>query len=222
MPLIQEKDRKFIKGEFDSLKTPVKLVGFYADNGCDYCPQTRQLAEELAELSDMVDVEIHDFDRDRDLADQYGVDKVAATIVMSPDKDYGIRYFGIPSGYEFTSLLEDILMVGTGEVELQQSTLDVLRSINVPVHMKVFITPTCPYCPRAVRMSHKFAYVSDYIRGDMVEAMEFPVLANQYNVMAVPRTVINDRAYLEGAAPENMFIDKILEALSIKEPVTNW
>jgi glutaredoxin-like protein len=222
VPLIQEKDREFIRGEFENLKTPVKLVGFYSKRGCDYCDPTRQIAEELAELSDMVSVEVHDFDQDRSLAESFGVDKVPATIVMSPDKDYGIRYFGIPSGYEFMSLLEDILMVGTGEVDLQQSTLDVLKSIKVPVHMKVFITPTCPYCPRAVRMSHKFAYVSDFIRGDMIESMEFPALANQYNVMAVPRTVINDRAFLEGAAPENMLIDKILEALSIEEPVTSW
>ncbi len=222
MPLIQEKDREFIKKEFEALKTPVKLVVFYSDTGCDYCKETRQIAEELAELSDKVSVEVHNFDSERDLAEKFGVDKVPATIIMSEDKDYGIRYFGIPSGYEFMSLLEDIIMVGTGEVDLQQSTLDVLKSIKQPVHMKVFITPTCPYCPRAVRMAHKFAYVSDFIRGDMIESMEFPALANQYNVMAVPRTVINDRAYLEGAAPENMFIEKILEALSIPEPVKNW
>jgi glutaredoxin-like protein len=222
VPLIQEKDREFIKKEFEVLKTPVRLVVFYADSGCDYCNETRQISEELSELSDKVSVSVHNFDAERELADKFGIDKVPATIVMSEEKDYGIRYFGIPSGHEFMSVLEDIIMVGTGEVDLQQSTLDVLKSIKQPVHMKVFITPTCPYCPRAVRMAHKFAYVSDFIRGDMIEALEFPALANQYNVMAVPRTVINDRAYLEGAAPENMFIDKILEALSIAEPVKNW
>jgi glutaredoxin len=81
------------------------------------------------------------------------------------------------------------------------------------VHFQVFVTPTCPYCPQAVRLAHKLAIESDLIRADMVEAIEFPQLSNKYHVHGVPRTVINETVHQEGAAPEPMLLAKLLEAV---------
>src|SRR5690606_36762162 len=81
------------------------------------------------------------------------------------------------------------------------------------VHLQVFVTPTCPYCPRAVVLAHAMAIASDRVRADMVEATEFPHLSMKYNVMGVPRTVINDREFVEGAVPEYMLVDAIRAAL---------
>jgi len=92
-------------------------------------------------------------------------------VVDGEEKDFGIRFFGIPSGYEFTSVIEDIADVSRGKVDLQDKTREVLAGLTEPVHMQVFVTPTCPYCPRAVRLAHMFAIASDLVRGDMVEAM---------------------------------------------------
>ncbi len=78
--------------------------------------------------------------------------------------------------------------------------------IDRPMHIQVFVTPTCPYCPRAVRLTHQFAMKSDLIRADMIESTEFPQLANRYEVMAVPKVVINDTIFSEGALPEPHFL----------------
>lgn len=213
MPLLSDQDRDFLKGHFaESLAKPVTLLFFTQEHACEHCQQTESILRELAELSEKIDLDVHDFVEDRQLAEEHGVDKIPATVIVS-DVDYGVRFFGIPSGYEFTSLIEDIVDVSTGEVDLSDDTLETLASIQEPVHIQVFVTPTCPYCPMAVRLAHKLAIASDQVEADMVEAIEFPQLAVRYSVQGVPRSIINEDTHLEGAAPEPLFMAKLQQAL---------
>jgi glutaredoxin-like protein len=129
------------------------------------------------------------------------------------DRDTRIRFYGIPAGYEFMSLLEAIKMVSAGKADLQSETRAFLEQLTVPIHIQVFVTPTCPYCPRAVVLAHQLALSSERVRADMVEANEFPHLSIRYDVMGVPRTVINEDTFIEGAAPERMVLQKLQEAL---------
>src|SRR5579859_164181 len=206
MALLQDKDRQHIMGEFTkTLTRPVKLVVFTQTVECDYCRETRQIAEEVAELSPKISVEVHDFAAQQKLAEQYGVEQIPAIVVLlggEAPKDYGIRYYGIPAGYEFTSLIHDIQMVGSGESGLSEEAKQWASKLTKPVHLQVFVTPSCPYCPQAVLLAHQLAMESDLIKADMVEATEFPLLAVKYNVMGVPRTVINEDVFIEGAVPE--------------------
>ncbi len=218
MSLISEKDAEFLRNEFETnLVNPVKLVMFTQDVECQFCAETRQLVEEIAGLSDKITAEIYDFVTDKATADLFGVDKIPAIAMLrvedGEDRDYGIRFYGIPSGYEFTSVIEDILDVSRGESGLQARTKEAVAGISEPLHLQVFVTPTCPYCSHAVRLAHKLAIESDLIRGDMVEAIEFPHLANKYHVHGVPRTVINETVHQEGAVPEPLFLAKLLEAV---------
>jgi len=218
MPLISAQDAELLRDEFAShLVDPVKLVMFTQTIECQFCAETRQIVEEVAALSDRITAEIYNLVTDKAVADRYGVDKIPAIAILrvegGQDRDYGIRFYGIPSGYEFTSLIEDILDVSRGESGLQARTRQAVAGISSPVHLQVFVTPTCPYCPQAVRLAHKLAIESDQIRADMVEAIEFPHLANRYNVYGVPRTVINDKVHIEGAVPEPMLLAKLLEAV---------
>jgi len=218
MALLQEKDKKYIQAEFDkALTRPVKVLVFTQAMECDYCRETRQIAEEVVALSPHLTLEVHDFVEDKALADQYGVVQIPAIALLlggDQPKDYGIRYYGIPSGYEFSSLITDIMMIGSGESGLSQDTKKWAASLNKPVHLQVFVTPTCPYCPQAVLLAHKLAMESDFIRADMVEATEFPHLAMKYEVMGVPRTVINEDVFIEGAVPEGMLLNKVKQALA--------
>ncbi len=149
------------------------------------------------------------------------MDKIPATVlVVGKDNDraknYGIRFFGTPSGYEFSTLIEDIVDISQNKTSLSQKTLDRLRaSVDQSLHIQVFVTLTCPYCPRAVRLAHKFALTADqYIKADMIESAEFPQLANKYDVMSVPKTIVNDGAVsFEGALPEEHYVEHILLAL---------
>ncbi len=216
MKLLNDEIRKQLSDEFANLTGPVKLVMFTQENECQYCKETRQLAEELAELSDKIALEVLDFVGDAETAAAYNIDKIPALAVVKdgPEpKDYGIRFYGIPSGYEFSTLIEDIAMVSAGESGLSSDTKAYLAQLDAPLHMQVFVTPTCPYCPQAVRLAHMMAMESDLVTGDMVEAIEFPHLSNKYNVMGVPRTVINETGFLEGAAPEAMLMQKVRDTI---------
>jgi glutaredoxin-like protein len=224
MALISAKDAEHLRTEFEEeLVNPVKLVMFTQSFECQFCTETRQIVEEIAALSDKITHEIYDFVDDKEVAEQYGIDKIPATVVLrseeGADRDYGIRFYGIPSGYEFTSIIEDVMDVSKGESGLQPRSKEAVAAIDEPVHFQVFVTPTCPYCPQAVRLAHQFAMESDLIRADMVEAIEFPQLANKYAVYGVPRTVINEKVHQEGAVPEPLMLAKLLEAVG-KEVAT--
>jgi len=203
-----------LKKQLSILTKNVKIIFFTQELECQYCKETRAILSELVEVSDKLSLEVKNFITDKSEAEKYGVDKIPATVLLDENgKDYGIKFYGIPSGYEFASLLEDIKMLGTGSTGLPAEIENAIKKIDSDVHMQVFVTPTCPYCPQAVVTAHKFSYLNDKIKGDMIEATEFPHLSNKYNVRGVPRTVINESTYIEGAAPEQMVLDKVKEAL---------
>jgi glutaredoxin-like protein len=217
MPLISESDAQHLRSEFEAnLVDPVKLVMFTQTVECQFCAETRQIVEEVSALSDNISAEIYNFVTDKPIVEMYDVDKIPAIAILrvvdGEDIDYGVRYYGIPSGYEFTGIIETIFDVSKGNSGLQEGTRAALAELDEPVHFQVFVTPTCPYCPQAVRLAHQFAIESELVRGDMVEAIEFPHLSNKYGVYGVPRTVINDSVHQEGAVPEPMLLSKLLEA----------
>lgn len=212
MPLLNEEIAGHVKEELASLAGPVRLIVFTQEIECEFCAETRQLVEEIAQLSDQLTAEVYDFVADQEKVRELGIDKIPAIAVVGQE-DYGVRLYGIPSGYEFASLLHAIQAVAAGKPELSEETMQVLADLTTPVHIQVFVTPTCPYCPVSVVLAHEMAIASSMVRADMVEAMEFPHLATKYQVMGVPRTVINETVSIEGAAPEPMVLEKLREAL---------
>ena len=209
MAYIQEEDRKYLEEQFSKLEKDVTLRLFTRREACSTCQVEQELMEELAGISDRLSLSVHDLDAEPELGRKYQVDKVPALSVEG-ERDYGIRFYGIPSGYEFASLIEDILDVGRGTVDLPEHVRQGLGEIDRDIHIQVFVTPACPYCPVAVRTAHKFAMLSERVRADMVMANEFPILADHYQVMAVPKVVINETTSFEGAVPEEVFLDRIL------------
>ncbi|HDP94642.1 MAG TPA: glutaredoxin [Candidatus Aminicenantes bacterium] len=212
MTFINDSLRKEMEPMLNSLKRPVNLVFFTQKTECRFCVETRGLLTEISKLSPGINLEILDFQGDQSRARELGVDKIPATVVMA-DENLGIRFFGIPGGYEFASMLDAIHMVSQSETELSPQTQTFLDNLQKEIHLQVFVTPTCPYCPAAVTLAHRMAHYSPRVTADMVEATEFPHLAQKYNVMGVPRTVINESAFLEGAAPESMLVEKIRTVL---------
>lgn len=179
---------------------------------CLFCKETRELLTEVSSLSDKIELVTYDFTADKERAIEYNIDKIPATLVMGKE-DYGIRFFGIPSGYEYASLIEAIIDVSKDKTGLSQKTLDILKTVDKDIHIQVFVTPTCPYCTLAVRLSHQLALISPYIRADMVESTEFPHLVQKYRVFGVPKTVINERNFIDGALPEAPFLESVLKGL---------
>ena len=176
---------------------------------CQFCAQTKQLITELAGLNDKILAEVRDFVADADLTKQYGVDKIPAIAILG-QKDYGVRIYGLPYGYEFQTLVSTLAAVSQGKTDLSEETKAKLHAIGTPVHIQVFVTLTCPHCPVAAAMAHKFAVENELIRADVVDANEFSQLALKYGVMGVPKIVVNEKVEFVGAVPENMFLEQVL------------
>lgn len=213
MALLNESLRKEVQSMLADVANPVTFKVFTRDFECEYCKETRELIEEVAALSDKLTVEVYDFDKDKAVAESLGIDKIPAVAIVGA-VDYGIRLYGIPAGYEFGTLIEDIRLVSAGDSGLSPETRAAVARLNRPVKIQVFITPACPYCPRAVLLAHQLAIESDLITADMVEVSEFPHLADKYDVMGVPRTVIDETIHIEGAVPEAMLMHEFAKLLN--------
>ena len=207
-----------VKEAFGGMKEPVQIL-FFGSEQCDYCTETRQLVEEVAETHASIGAAYYGLEQDADMAAKFNVDKAPALVIAAKDGDqvvdYGIQYSGIPSGHEFSTLINDILLVSGRDSGLDQETRDYLKNLTSPLHMQVFVTPTCPYCPRAVLLAHQMAMENPaMIRAEGVEATEFPELADRFNVSGVPQTTINaGRGTVVGAVPAGHLLDEIKRAL---------
>lgn len=213
MALLNDEIVKNVTEMLAELTGDVQLVVFTTKDGCEYCKEIVQLAEEVAATSPKVTIAVHDFDTASDKAATYNITKAPAIAIVGK-RDYGLRYYGIPSGHEFSTLLYGIQRASIGEPDLDPPTLSYLNGLTEPVNIQVFVTPTCPYCPRAAILAYDMAVASDKVVADVVESMEFPDLANRFNVMGVPLSVINDTGRVEGAAPPHMIVDAIKTALA--------
>ena len=198
------------------LVNPVTLTVFTQEIECDYCTETRELIEEIGSLSDKIKTQTLDLVRDKEKAEQYRVDKVPA-VVIEGSKKSKVKFYGVPAGYEFNTLIKDIIQTSRGETELSPETRKRLRDIKKPVHLKVFVTPTCPYCPGMVSLAHQFAMENENITADMIEVSEFPQLGVKYNVSGVPKTVINESGEVLGMQSEEEFVRQ-LEATTKRSP----
>jgi glutaredoxin-like protein len=218
--MIDDNIQKQVREVFASLKHPVEILffGSQAPDRCQSCAETTQLLQEVSQLSPIITLKTYDVEKDGALAQQYKVDGVPEFILTGREGnqtiDYGIRYKGIPAVHEFSSLISDLVFVSRRESNLSQETKHFLKGLTKKVHLQVFVTPTCPYCPRAVVLAHQFAMESPMVEAEMVEAMEFPELSERFSVSGVPQTTINMGAgTIVGAAPEQNLVDEIRKAL---------
>jgi glutaredoxin-like protein len=216
---LDEKVKEDVKNMFKDLKAPVKLIVFTRDDTitvpgkeCETCQDNETLIKEVADLSDKISVEVYDFLKDQDQVKNYNIDRIPVTLVQA-DKDVGIRLYGVPAGHEFATLLNAIQIVSKSSSELSEETIEKVKAISKPVHIQVFVTLSCPYCTPAASMAHNLALANDNIKADMINAQEFPELAQRYNVFSVPKIVINETVQFEGALDENALLGKVLESI---------
>ena len=218
--LLDEKTKQQVKEFFSDLDKPVKIIFFGSSKeNCEYCSETIGLLKEIAELNELINLDEYDFDIAQETVTTYNIDKVPTTVIAGMDEDniidYGIRLSGIPAGHEFTTLINDIVMVSKQDSGLSPEIREKLSKLEEPVNLQVFVTPTCPYCPQAVILAHQMSMESKLVTGEMVEAMEFVELSNQFNVSGVPHTIINSGAgEVVGAVPETRLMVEIEKALS--------
>ena len=216
-PALKPADRQALSRILaERMVEPVRLLHFTQMAGegvsvgpvCDNCREARKLLQEFAALSPKLSLEVHDFVADIDLARGLGVERIPATLVGRPDDPAPrLRFYGVPAGYEFGVLLDDVLDLSTGRAGLAPETVQALTALGAPVHVEVFTTPTCPYCPAVGRLVHRAAGVSTMVTADVVMIPEFPELAQRYQVTGVPKVVVDGRAVDGGPADEGRLLE---------------
>ena len=214
MAKINEDEQQQIRELFnEKMEEEVFMQFFTSDEDCQYCGDTEEILDELQGLSDKINIEKNDLGNGK--TEQYGIDRVPAILFTDKEgNDSGVHFYGIPSGHEFNTLIEGIISMSNGQTELSEDVIEELKGIDEDVLLQVFITPTCPYCPRAVKVAHEMAMHNPKIKGEMVEAIEFPDLSSQFEVSGVPKTVINSgKAEQVGAVPAKTILDKIKTAI---------
>ncbi len=213
MALFDDKVRKQIGDILSRLTERVNLLYFTQEMECGICKDTHEFLNEFTALSDKIGLTSFDFVKDRDRVAHYKVDKIPAIVLLDKnDNDTGIRFFGLPGGYEINSFIQSIFEVSGLREPLPAKAAEALKKIDKDVHIQVFISLTCPYCPAAVSAAHRIAIENPKVRADMVDAGTFPQLAVKYNVSSVPKTVINERIEIIGAEPIEKLIEEAAKA----------
>ncbi|MFO7815426.1 MAG: thioredoxin family protein [Halanaerobiales bacterium] len=210
MPKINEDEQEQIRELFaEKMEEEVYIQFFSSQDDCQYCEDTEEILDELRNLTDKINLDKNDLGNGR--TEEYGIERVPAILFTDKDgNDTGVHFYGIPSGHEFNTLIEGIVSMSNGQTELSEDIIEELKNIDDEILLQVFITPTCPYCPRAVKVAHEMAMHNPKIKGEMVEAIEFPDLSSKFNVSGVPKTVINSGAEEQvGAVPAKTILDKI-------------
>ena len=213
MALLSESDRDTVRAQLAVITHPVRLLLFTQTIGApDTAPIAREVVDEIASLNDLVTVEEVNFILENERAAAYGIEHIPSVALLRGDDDTRIRFVGAPAGYEFMSLVEAVILAGTGESGLSDASRALIAGqVTGPLDIRVFVTPTCPHCPRAVTLAHRMAVESPLIRATCIEASEFIDLSRRYRVTGVPKTVVNETIEILGALPEDAFVRAIVQ-----------
>jgi glutaredoxin-like protein len=208
MALLSDQDRQTVASHLAAITHPVTILFFTQTIGA---PETaliaRQVIDEIVSLNDRLTVEEVNFILEKERAGQFGIENVPAIALLRGGEDTRIRFFGAPAGYEFMSLVEAVILAGTDDSGLTPESKSLIAAhVTGPLEILVFVTPTCPHCPRAVTLAHRMAAENPNIRATCVEATEFMELSRKYRVTGVPKTVVNGTIEMLGALPEDAFV----------------
>lgn len=220
-PSDKEEVRRFFEAR---LLHPVRLISFTRRRSLmqrlalerpHYCEETRLVLQDLASLSDKITLSYEDVTANPVVMQTYRMRFTPGTAILN-DHDVGIRHYGIPVGYELSTFLEHIAAVSNPDSGLGPQSREQVATIHWPIHIQVFGSPTCPFCPVASQLANRFAVESDYIRVDSIDVAEFPEVVQRYNVRGVPRVVINDDVSFVGATNEQHFLEQVMEAAELQ------
>jgi glutaredoxin-like protein len=213
--LIREEDKRFLTNQFrKKLSKTVTLIVFTSsDKKCMYCDKAVEIIEEVSSLSDKIRTVKYSFENDREMVEKYHVKKYPAIIVTSERiRDSRVVFYGLPSGYEFGSLVESIESASMDEPEIADKAKEIISGINMPVKITVYITPTCQYCPRASTIANKFAILNQNISYEITQILEFGDEDEIKDIEKVPYIKVNDRIIVIGTHTEEQFAEFVMGA----------
>ncbi len=201
-------DRVDVEKIFSDLESDIKLILFTRESNCPSCSKTRDIVMELTDITRKVDVEIFNFNINKEKVAEYKVTGVPAIVPLG-ERDYGIRYYGPPTNMEFRYFLQNLVDVSRGTTEISDAHRRRLSAIQTPLHVQLFIHGECVFGVDVMRHLGRIAVESDAISVDFIDPLEFPELTKKYHIRGVPFAVINETMHFYAAMSE----DEILEQL---------
>jgi len=209
MAMIDDNSKEQIKKIFEPMKESVKVLLVTTKDNCDTCEDTENFVREVTETSEKIVFEVIDINDEK--AKQFDIERTPAIVLLgAEDKDYGIKFYGIPAGHEINSFIMGLLEVSGAGEKLPDSMTERITKIDKPIDIKVFITLSCPHCPGAVAKAHKLAFMNKNINAEMIEANTFGELSQKFNVSGVPKIVFNEGDQeLLGDQPLEAFLNTI-------------
>jgi glutaredoxin-like protein len=180
---------------------------------CTYCKPVRELLQELAALSDLISLRVHIFEEEAEQRAKFGAERIPGIVLRGPSFDGPVfKFYGMPGGTEFPAFLEAIVDISRGELLLPEEMVRELAKVREDLLVRVFVTPTCGYCPQMMRLAYQLALANPKIKAEVIEVNEFPDLGDRYQVRAVPLTVIADRVAIPGAMPPETLVEQVVKA----------
>ncbi len=217
MALLSDNDAREVRKIFGSLVRDVHIRVYTQKLECPTCRDTETILKELDGLSDRLKVSFLNSLENREEAEKDSVDRAPA-IIVSDGTHSRVKFYGTPSGYEFSSLLTTIIDTGGSEEPLTEDTIQFLKDLDTDLEMQVFVTPTCPHCPSSAVLASRMARYSSRVRSEVIEANEFPELSRKFKVQGVPRTIVNGIFFAEGSLSETMMTDALKKGLADDPP----
>ena len=214
MKLIEDDVKNEIREFFkDAGSVDVVAILDKSSENCHYCDYIKQMLEEVKELYPLLSLQIHE-KLTPELQKKYSIEIDEVPIIFIHGSNEGIvAYRGIPSGYEFGLFIETLKELSISHTHLDPKIVNELKNINKDVTIKVYVTPTCPYCPSAGAVAYSFAALNPKIKSYVIEVTEFQEEGTRNNISVVPTIIVNDKVKFQGALPPEMFLKKVKEAI---------
>ena len=210
MTYFEEPIKDHLRKILTDLQSTVNLIYFTQSTECLMCHQTRLFLLEFLHLTDKIDLKIYDFAKDRDQVEKYNIDKIPAIVILDHElNDTGVRFYGIPSGYEINAFVIALLAASGRMDGIDEVLRDRIQKIKKRMHIQTFISLGCSTCPQAVINSNRLAFENKLITSDMIESSLFPHLSIKYNIQSYPKIIINEKHVISGAVPIIKYLELI-------------
>jgi len=229
--MIPLKDQDLIRQKFAAeLIGPVKIDYFTERESaltvpgrkpCVYCKPTREMLQELSALSDLISLRVHIFEEAAEERAKFGIERIPGTVLRGAGtgrnaNGASFKFYGMPGGTEFPSFLESIVDISRGEVLLSKESVKELKKMRDETLLRVFVTPTCGYCPQMMRLAYQLSLANPKVQAEVIEVNEFPELGERYGLRAVPLTVIADKIAIPGVVQESVLVEQVLTAAEVE------
>ena len=178
------------------------------DKRCDTCITTEAILTEVSSVSNNVSLEIIDFYNNEQASRELKIKRIPATVIGQSGRAI---FYGMPSGYEFSTLVNSIINASLDSQNLNEDLHRDLETIENPINIKVFVTPSCKYCPEIAELALSLAMQFETIKTEIIEVQEYPDLASNYGITSVPITIINDKIQIPGQISSDTLVENLLQ-----------